>query len=78
MKINIKVIPGAKKNAIKQERDIWEGDTWKVYVAAPAVGGKANKALIALLADYFDVRENQIEIIKGLKSRNKTISIEGI
>ena len=78
MQIDIKVIPGAKKNAIKQERDIWEGDAWKVYVSAPAVDGKANKALIGLLADYFKVRKSQIEIIKGLKSRHKTINIKGI
>lgn len=78
MKIDIKVIPGAKKNAVKQERDMWEGDTWKVYVNAPAVDGKANKALIALLAEYFQVRKSRIEITKGLKSRYKTISIKGI
>jgi uncharacterized protein (TIGR00251 family) len=78
MRIEVKVIPGAKKDAIKQERDMWEGDTWKVYTSAPAVDGKANKALIALLAGHFQVRKSQIEIIKGLKSRHKTISIEGI
>lgn len=78
MKIDIKVIPGAKKNAVKQERDMWEGDTWKVYVNAPAVDGKANKALIALLAEYFQVRKSRIEITKGLKSRHKTINIKGI
>ena len=78
MNIDVKVIPGAKRNAIKQERDIWEGDTWKIHLTAPAVDGKANKALIALLADYFQVRKSQIEIIKGLKSRYKTISINNI
>ena len=75
---SVKVIPGAKRNAVKQERDIWEGDMWKVYVNAPAVDGKANKALIVLLADYFQVRKSQIEITKGLKSKHKTISIKGI
>ena len=78
MRIDIKVVPGAKKIAIKQERDIWKGEAWKVYITAPAVDGKANKALIDVLAEYFQVRKSQIEIIKGLKSRHKTISIEGI
>ena len=73
MRIEIKVIPGTKKNAIKQE----EG-RWKVHLYAPAVDGKANKALVDLLAEYFRVRKSQIEIIKGLKSRHKTISIKGI
>ena len=71
--INIKVIPGAKRNKILQQ-----AGTYKVYLTAHAVGGKANKALIVLLADYFKVRKSKIEITKGLKSRLKDISIEGI
>jgi uncharacterized protein (TIGR00251 family) len=77
MKIDIKVIPGAKKNLVKQEQDMWQGDSWKVYVSAPAVDGKANKALIEVLAKHFQVPKSQIEIIKGLKSRRKTINISG-
>ena len=73
MRIEIKVIPGAKKNAITQEKG-----GWKVHLNAPAVDGKANKALVDLLAGHFRVRKSQIEIIKGLKSRHKTISIKGI
>jgi len=73
MNIDIKVIPGAKRNVVKEEED-----QWRVYLTAPAVDGKANKALIAVLADFLEVRKNQIEIIKGLKSRHKTISIKGI
>ncbi len=73
MNINVKVIPAAKRNAIKQE-----GDVWKIYLNAPAVDGKANKSLIALLAGHFGVRKSRIEIIKGLKSRHKTISIGDI
>ncbi|MDP8264763.1 MAG: DUF167 domain-containing protein [Candidatus Aceula lacicola] len=73
MRINIKVIASAKKNLIKEE-----GDILKVYLNAPAADGKANKALLAFLAKYFKVSKGKIEIIKGLKSRNKTIMIEGI
>ena len=55
---------------IKSERG-----TIKLYTNAPAIDGKANKAVIDLLAKHYSVRKNQIEIIKGLKSRNKTIKI---
>jgi uncharacterized protein (TIGR00251 family) len=71
MRYELKIIPGAKRDLVRQEKDIW-----KVYLVAPAVDGKANKALVSLLADYFQVRKNQIQIIKGLKSRYKTISIK--
>ena len=73
MEITIKVIAGARKNLVKQE-----GDLWKVHLTAPAVDGKANKALLSVLADYFLVPKSRIEITKGLKSRHKTISIKGI
>jgi len=70
MKIELKVIPGAKKNCLKKE-----GDRYKAYITAPASDGKANKALVDLLSDEFGVPKRGIEIIKGLKSRHKTISI---
>lgn len=41
----------------------------------PAVDGKANKAVIALLADYFEVSKSQVKITGGLTSRNKIIEI---
>jgi uncharacterized protein (TIGR00251 family) len=70
MEIKIKVIPGAKKNQLKEE-----AGTVKVYVSAPATDGRANKALIELLAEVYHVRKRQIQITRGLKSRVKTIKI---
>ena len=73
MTFDIKVIPNAKKNVVKKEESIF-----KVYVTASAVDGKANKALVEILSEHFQVKKSQIEIIKGLKSRIKTIIINGI
>lgn len=73
MKINIKAIPGAKKNLVKKD-----GDSLKIYLTAPAVDGKANKALVELLSEYYKVKKGDIEIIKGLKSRHKIVNIDGI
>ena len=73
MKLQIKVIPGAKKALWKEE-----GGIIKVYLTAPAVEGKANDALIDFLADHFEIRKSAIEILKGLKSRHKVVNILGI
>lgn len=73
MILEVKVIPQAKQNLIKAD-----GARFKVYLTAPAVEGKANKALIEFLAGHFNVKKAKIEIIKGLKSRQKTITIRGI
>lgn len=70
MKLEIKVIPGARKNALQQE-----GDLYKIYLQAPPVEGKANKALVEFLSDYFHVPKSRIDIIKGLKSRHKIVMI---
>lgn len=73
MKIEVKVIPNAKRNIISPE-----GLRYKIHLNAPAVDGKANEALIKFLAEHYQVRKNQIEITKGLKSRHKVISIKNI
>jgi uncharacterized protein (TIGR00251 family) len=70
VKINIRIIPNARKTAV-----IEEDGRLKVYVTAPAVDGKANAALILLLAKHLKVKKSNIEILRGEKSRNKVIGI---
>lgn len=72
-KLTIKVIPKAKK-----EKIIEENGSLKVYVAAPAVDGKANKALIEVLARHFEVKKRDISILSGEKSRTKIIGISSV
>lgn len=73
MRLNIKVIPNAKQNKIVEEVG-----RFKVYLTAPPVGGKANKALIEFLAEHFGVKKNQIKIVRGEKSREKVVVVKGI
>jgi hypothetical protein len=68
--MNVKVIPNARKDHVYVE----EG-RFKVHVKAPATGGKANKAMIELLADFLKVKESDIRIIRGEKSREKVIEV---
>ena len=68
--ITVKVIPNAKKSEVT-EKD----GSLLVRVNAPASGNKANLELIRVLSDYFSVKKNSIRIIKGAKSRNKTVQI---
>jgi len=70
MKVSIKVIPNAKKNEVSQE-----GEKLKVRVTAPAVDGRANKAVIEILAEFFKIKKNHVRIIKGEKSREKIVEI---
>jgi len=70
MRINIRVQPNAKQNQIVEE-----AGRFKVYLTAPPVEGKANQALIEFLAEHFNVKRNQINILRGEKSREKVIEI---
>lgn len=71
-RINTKVIANAKKPEVIQD----ENKVLKVKVNSPAIEGKANKAVIKILAEYFGVKERQIKIIKGEKSSNKVVEVE--
>ena len=71
MILEVRVMPGAKKNLLKEE-----AGGIKVYLTAPPVDGRANEALVDFLAQYYAIRASRIEIIKGLKSRNKVINIK--
>jgi uncharacterized protein (TIGR00251 family) len=51
-------------------------DGIKVKVMAPPIEGKANEALIRLLARKLGISTSHIEILKGLHSREKTIRID--
>ena len=73
MRLEVKVIAGAKRNSLKAD-----STPVKIYLTAPAVEGKANKALVDFLSDHYKTTKSNISIIKGLKSRRKTINIEGI
>lgn len=73
MIIKIKVIPKAKKEKIEEI----EG-TLKVYLTAPAQDGKANKKLIEVLAEHFKIKKYNLQIIRGLKSKDKLVEISEI
>jgi uncharacterized protein (TIGR00251 family) len=69
--INIRVVTNASINEV-----IGEGGSFKVRVTAKATYGKANKAVIEVLADYFGLKKNQVRILKGEKSKQKIIRLD--
>jgi len=72
--IQVKVLTRSSKDQIIGK----EGNVLKVKLTAPAVDGKANKALIDLLARRLGVSKTRIEIISGRRSRLKSLLIHGL
>jgi uncharacterized protein len=48
-----------------------------VRVAAPAVDGRANSALLEALAAAFGIRRRALTLVSGTTSRNKVVDVEG-
>ncbi len=78
-RIRVRLQPRASKNESTGYReDPATGDpVLQVRVTAPPVDGKANKALIALLAREFKAPKSKISIIQGEGSRDKLIELPG-
>lgn len=71
MRYTVKVKPLSKKNEV-----ICNGDgTVLIYVTAPPSNGKANEKVVELLSEYFRKPKRSISILRGLKSRTKTIEV---
>jgi len=63
------------KPSSRTERVSQEGDSFIVKVKEPPKEGKANEAVIKLLAEHFGVPKSQVRILSGLRSRNKVIDV---
>ncbi len=72
--LRVKVVPGASRSAVAGIH----GDDLRVRIAAPAERGKANAALVALLAERLGVRRAQIEVVRGASQPRKTLRIDGL
>jgi len=55
-----------------------DGGEFRIWLISSASKGKANKELITRIAELFKIPPNDIRIIKGFKSRSKTIRIDSI
>lgn len=72
--IKLKVVPGATRERIVGKY----GDAIKIQVSAPPEGGKANAAVLTILAKALGIKVQQITIISGHTQARKVVRIEGL
>jgi uncharacterized protein len=70
--ITVRVKPGSRKGPLV-ELGLDGGLT--IYVAERAVDGKANAAVIALLAEYLGVPKGRVELVAGARARFKRFRV---
>jgi uncharacterized protein (TIGR00251 family) len=70
----VRVVPRSRRDEITG----LYGEALKIRLTAPPVDGKANRALVELLADRLSVPRAAIEIISGHASRHKVVRVSGV
>ncbi len=69
MRINVKAKPDSNENKVEKIDDL----NFVVSVKDPPVEGRANRAIIKLLSEYFHTPN--VRIVSGRISRNKIVEI---
>jgi uncharacterized protein (TIGR00251 family) len=72
--LKVKVVPGSFRNQIVG----WLADALKIKVAAPPERGKANDAVVDLLADHLGISADDITLVSGHSSAAKVLAITGM
>ncbi|NLM29889.1 MAG: YggU family protein [Methanomicrobiales archaeon] len=75
--ILLDVTAGARRTAFPAGYNEWRKSI-RCQVAAPAVDGKANRAIINLMAETFSVPRADVSIVSGQTSTSKTVAISGL
>ena len=71
MKISALVKPNARQNKIEQMEN-----GYVIWTKEPPFQDKANKAVIELVSEYFNIPKSKISIVSGLKSKRKIIDLK--
>ena len=65
--------PGAKRSEVAG----LHGERLKIRIAAPALDGRANDALVAFLAGELGVARGRVAVARGERSRDKLVAVTG-
>lgn len=73
-RVRLRVSPGARRSELVGRH----GEGWKVRVAAAPEGGRANDAVLDLLAAELELPRRSLSIVSGRSAREKVVLMEGI
>jgi uncharacterized protein (TIGR00251 family) len=73
-RLRLRVSPGAGRAAIVGRY----GEGWKIRVTAPPEGGRANDAVLRLLAEVLAVPRDSLTLVSGHSGRDKIVELAGL
>jgi hypothetical protein len=72
--LRLRVQPGARRPGLVG----WMADgALKLAVSEPPEDGRANRAVVVLLAEVLGVRESAVRVVRGQSTRGKVVEVEG-
>src|SRR5262249_9028192 len=72
-RLTLRISPGSRSSRVVGRF----GSAWRVSAQAPPGDGKANAAVIALLADALSVPRRDVELVAGSSARDKVVAVRG-
>jgi uncharacterized protein len=72
--LRLRVVPGASRQEVVGRY----GSAWKVRVTAPAEDGRANAAVLELVAGALDLPRRSVRLAAGTSSRDKVVALDGM
>jgi uncharacterized protein YggU (UPF0235/DUF167 family) len=73
-RLRLRVSPGANRAGVVGRY----GQGWKIRVAAQPEGGRANDAVVRLLAETLSVPRDAVKLVSGQGARDKIVELAGI
>jgi uncharacterized protein (TIGR00251 family) len=73
-RLRLKVSPGAARSELAGR----QGDAWKVRVTAAPERGRANDAVVRLLAERLGVPRASVAVVSGHTGREKIVELRGL
>jgi len=73
-RLRLRVTPGARRSGIVGRY----GEAWKVRVAAPPEDGRANAAVLRLLAETLELPRESVTLVSGHGTRDKVVELSGL
>ena len=73
-RLRLRVSPGARRTEFVGRH----GDAWRVRVSAPPEGGRANEAVVELLAERAGLPRRAVTVVSGHSSREKVVRMDGV
>jgi uncharacterized protein len=73
-RVRLRISPGAQRSEIVGRH----GDAWKIRVTSPPADGRANDAVVKLLAETLDVSRDAVRLVSGHAARDKIVALAGV